>query len=101
MSAIHIHKENFEQEVLHSSKPVLLDFYADWCNPCQRLLPVIDEMAGELTDVKVGKINIDDNWDLARKFKVMSIPTVVLVKDGKEAGRKVGPGSKEDILEML
>ncbi len=101
MSAIHINHENFEQEVLHSQKPVLLDFWAAWCNPCQRLLPIIDQVADELTDVKVGKINIDDDRDLARKFRVMSIPTLVLVENGKEVARKVGPGSKEEVLELV
>ncbi len=101
MSAIHINKENFEQEVLHSDKPVLLDFWAAWCNPCQRLLPIIDEVAGERSDVKVGKVNIDDSRDLARKYRVMSIPTLVLFQDGQEVARKVGPGSKEEVLELL
>ncbi len=101
MSAIHIHKENFEQEVLHSDKPVLVDFWAAWCNPCQRLLPIVDEVAGEVTDVKVGKINIDDSRDLARKYRVMSIPTLVLFENGQEVRRVVGPGSKDEVLELL
>ncbi len=101
MSAIHINKENFEQEVLHSPKPVLLDFWAAWCNPCQRLLPIIDEVAAERADIKVAKVNIDDSRDLARKYKVMSIPTLVLFENGQEIRRVVGPGSKDEVLEML
>ncbi len=101
MTAIHIHKDNFEQEVLKADKPVLLDFFADWCSPCQRLLPIIDQVAAQRDDVKVCKINIDESRDLARKFRVMSIPTLVVVKDGQEVRRQVGAGTLEEVLELI
>ena len=90
MAVINITKENFAQEVLHSEKPVLLDFWASWCGPCRMLSPVVDEVAEERTDVKVGKVNVDEEPDLARRFGVMSIPTVVFLKNGQEFDRKVG-----------
>ena len=74
MSAIHINKENFQQEVLHSDKPVLVDFWASWCGPCQMVLPIMDEIADERSDIKVCKINVDEQKELARQFRVMSIP---------------------------
>ena len=90
MAVITITKENFAQEVLQSEKPVLLDFWASWCGPCRMLSPVVDEVAEERTDVKVGKVNVDEEPDLARRFGVMSIPTVVFLKNGQEFDRKVG-----------
>ena len=84
MAVVTITKENFEQEVLQSAKPVLLDFWASWCGPCRMLSPVVDEVAEERTDVKVGKVNVDEEPDLARRFGVMSIPTVVFLKNGVE-----------------
>ena len=90
MAVINITKENFAQEVLHSEKPVLLDFWASWCGPCRMLSPVVDEVAEERTDVKVGKVNVDDEQELAIRYGVMSIPTVIFFKDGQEIDRKVG-----------
>ena len=78
MSAIHINKENFQQEVLHSDKPVLVDFWASWCGPCQMVLPIMDEIADERSDIKVCKINVDEQKELARQFRVMSIPTLAV-----------------------
>ena len=90
MAVITITKENFETEVLKSAQPVLLDFWAAWCGPCRMLSPVVDEVAEERTDVKVGKVNVDEQPELAAEFGVMSIPTVIFLKDGKEIDRKVG-----------
>ena len=95
MAVINITKENFAQEVLHSEKPVLLDFWASWCGPCRMLSPVVDEVAEERTDVKVGKVNVDEEGELAMRFGVMNIPTVILFMNGREIDRKVGvmPGA--------
>ena len=83
MSAIHINKENFQQEVLHSDKPVLVDFWASWCGPCQMVLPIMDEIADERSDIKVCKINVDEQKELARQFRVMSIPTLAVFKTAR------------------
>lgn len=101
MAALHITKENFEQEVLKSDKPVLLDFWAAWCGPCQMLLPTIEELAGEVTDAKICKINVDENPDLAQKYGVMTIPTLIVIKNGEVAETSVGVKPKKKILEML
>ncbi len=101
MSAITIHKNNFEEEVLHSDKPVLLDFWASWCGPCRMVSPVVDEIAKERTDIKVGKINVDDEEELAAQFQVMSIPTLMVIKNGKIVNHSVGAKSKAQILAML
>ena len=101
MNITEITVENFQHEVIECDKPVLIDFWAPWCGPCRNLAPVIDALAEELTDVKVGKINIDDNKDLARQFKVMAIPTVLVVRNGEEVNRSVGPETKDDILALL
>ena len=101
MAVINITKENFAQEVLHSEKPVLLDFWATWCGPCRMLSPVVDEVAEERTDVKVGKVNVDEEMELAKKFRVMSIPMLVVIKDGKVVNSSVGARPKDDILDML
>ena len=90
MSAITITKENFESEVLKSDKPVLLDFWAAWCGPCRMVSPVVDEIAGEVTNAKVGKINVDEQPELASSFRVMSIPTLAVMKDGKVVNTTVG-----------
>lgn len=101
MSVLHITKENFENEVLKSDRPVLLDFWASWCGPCRMVSPIIDELAEETTDKKVGKINVDEQPELAQAFGVMSIPTLVVMKDGEVVGQSVGVKSKEAILHML
>ncbi len=101
MSVIQITKENFESEVLNSNKPVLLDFYADWCGPCRMVGPIVEEIAEENDDIKVGKINVDQQSELAAKYSVMSIPTLVVVKNGEVANISVGAMGKEEILEMI
>ena len=101
MSITTVTIENFQQEVLECEKTVLVDFWAPWCGPCRNLAPIIDEVAEERTDIKVGKINIDDNKDLARQFKVMAIPTVLVFRNGEEVQRSVGPETKEEVLELL
>ena len=101
MSAMKITAMNFEQEVMRSDKPVLLDFYADWCGPCRMVAPVIDQIAQERSDVKVGKINVDEQGELAARFGVMSIPTLVVIKDGKVAAQSMGAKPKAQILGML
>lgn len=101
MAVLHITKENFEEQVLHSEKPVLLDFWASWCGPCRMVSPTIDEIAGERDDIKVGKINVDEQPELAGAFQIMSIPTLVVMKDGKIANRAMGARPKAQILSML
>lgn len=101
MSVIKISKENFQNEVLNSDKMVLLDFYADWCGPCLMVGPIVSEIAEERSDVKVGKINVDEQPELAAQFGVMSIPMLAVVKDGKVVNQAVGARPKEQILAML
>lgn len=101
MSAIKITKENFTDEVINSDKPVLLDFWASWCGPCRMVAPVLDEIAAERTDIKVGKVNVDEEDELAARFGVMSIPTLVVIKGGKITGQAVGARPKEQILGLL
>lgn len=101
MSALHITKENFDQEVLNSDQPVLIDFWASWCGPCQMLLPVVEELAGEVEHAKICKINVDEQPELAQQFQVMTIPTLVVMKGGKVLNRSVGVKPKEEILKML
>ena len=101
MSVLTITKENFEKEVLQSKEPVLLDFWASWCGPCRMVSPVIDEIAGEVSGKKVGKVNVDEEPELAERFGVMSIPTLIVMKDGKLARQAVGVRPKSEILSML
>ena len=101
MSAINITKNNFQEEVINSSKPVLLDFWASWCGPCRMVSPLVDEIAQERPDIKVGKINVDEEPQLADQFGVMSIPTLVVMKDGKIVNQAVGARPKSQILALL
>lgn len=101
MSVLTITNENFEQEVIKSDKPVIVDFWAAWCGPCKMLSPVVDQLAEELDGVKVGKINIDEQMDLAEKFNVSSIPCVVVFKNGEEVGRSVGLAPKQKLVDLL
>lgn len=101
MSVINITKDNYEKEVLQSDKPVLLDFWAPWCGPCQMVGPIIDSIADEVDYAKVGKVNVDEQQDLARKYGVMSIPTLLVIEDGKVVENAVGANSKERILQMI
>ena len=101
MSVIKISKENFASEVLNSNKPVLLDFYVDWCGPCRMVGPIVLEIANERNDVKVGKINVDEQPELAAQFQVMSIPMLAVIKNGKLENQVVGYRSKEQIEAML
>ena len=101
MSVLTITKENFDQQVLQNTKPVLLDFWASWCGPCRMLSPVVDEIAQENDAIAVGKINVDEQPELASQFGVMSIPTLMVFKDGKTVNTSVGVVPKAKILEML
>ena len=101
MSAININKNNFRNEVLDSEKPVLLDFWAPWCGPCRMVSPIVDEIAAERGDIKVGKVNVDEERELAGQFGVMSIPTLVVIKGGKVVNQMVGARPKSQILAML
>ena len=101
MSAVNIDLNNFREEVLLSDKPVLLDFWAPWCGPCRMVVPLVEAIAEERPDVKVGKINIDEQFELAREFGVMSIPTLVVMKDGKVVRQSTGARPKNQILDML
>lgn len=101
MSVININKTNFQSEVINSEKPVLLDFWASWCGPCQMVGPIVDEIAAERGDLKVGKVNVDEQPELAIQFGVMSIPTLVIMKNGKVTNQAVGVRPKEQILAML
>lgn len=101
MSVTKITKDNFKSEVLEASQPVLIDFWASWCGPCRMLSPVVDEIAEETAGVKVGKINVDEEPELAMQFGVSSIPTLVVMKDGQVASRSVGVQPKASILKMI
>ena len=101
MSVININNNNFQYEVMHSDKPVLLDFWASWCGPCRMVSPIVDEIAAERSDIKVCKINVDEQPELAARFGVMSIPTLVVMKNGKVINQAVGARPKAQILAML
>ena len=101
MSVVTVTQDNFENEVIKSSVPVLIDFWASWCGPCRMVSPVVDEIAEENTDVKVGKVNVDEQRELAAQFNVMSIPTLVVIKNGKIVNQMVGARPKVQIAAML
>ena len=101
MNVLTVTKENFETEVLKSDKPVLLDFWAEWCGPCRLMTPVIDEISQEVTNAKVGKVNVDEQPELAGRFNVLSIPTLAVIKDGKVVNVSVGVKPKTEVINML
>ena len=101
MAAININNANFHHEIMNSDKPVLLDFWAPWCGPCRMVVPIIEEIARERSNIKVGKINVDENPELAGQFGVMSIPTLVVMKNGKVVNQSMGAKPKNAILAML
>lgn len=100
MAIVEVKTSTFESEVLKSDKPVIVDFWANWCGPCRMLLPIMDEVAAEATDIKICKINVDEEPDLASKFKVMTIPTLIVFKGGEEVKRNVGVISKEEVINL-
>ncbi len=101
MSVVHLTKENFKEEVLDSKVPVLVDFFATWCGPCKAVSPVVEELAEELTDAKVFKIDVDEQMELARQYRVMSIPTFLVFKNGEMVRREMGARSKAELLDLL
>lgn len=101
MGVVTITKENFQKEVMDSTQPVLLDFWAAWCGPCRMVSPIVDAIAGERPDVKIGKVNVDEQPELASAFSVMSIPTLVVMQNGKVVKRTMGARPKEQILSLL
>lgn len=101
MSAININKNNFQNEVMNSDKPVLLDFWAPWCGPCRMVAPIVEEIATEREDIIVGKINVDEEMELAMEFGVVSIPTLVVMKEGHLTAQTVGYQPKDSILKLL
>ena len=101
MSVFNVNDNNFEEEVLKSEKPVLVDFYADWCGPCKMLSPIVDQVAEENDTIKVCRINVDENEEMAVEYGILSIPTLVVIKNGEETGRTVGVVDKSEILEII
>lgn len=101
MSAVNINKTNFQDEVINSEKPVLLDFWASWCGPCRMVAPIVEEIAAERSDITVGKVNVDEQPELAGRFGVMSIPTLVVMKGGKVVNQALGAQPKSQILALL
>lgn len=101
MAIIDLTKENFQAEITKSDKPVLVDFWAVWCGPCQMMVPILHELEAEMPDVQIGKVNVDEQMDLARQFRVVSIPTLIIFKNGQEVQRMVGVTSKEELKDAL
>ena len=101
MAVLTITKDNFENEVLKSDVPVLVDFWASWCGPCRMMSPIVDQVAEEVTDCKVGKINVDEEGELAQQFGIMSIPTLLVFRDGKVANQSVGVRDKAFVIDMI
>ena len=101
MKAMHINKDNFHNEVLNSDKPVLLDFFANWCGPCRMVAPILDEIAEEREDIKVCKVDIDEQPELASRFRVMSVPTLMVMKEGRIVEQSIGAKPKHQILAMV
>lgn len=101
MAIIDLTKENFQAEVTKSDKPVLVDFWAVWCGPCQMMAPILHELETKMPDVQIGKVNVDEQMDLARQFRVVSIPTLIIFKNGQEVQRMVGVTSKEELKDAL
>ena len=101
MAIIDLTKENFQAEITKSDKPVLVDFWAVWCGPCQMMAPILHELETEMPDVQIGKVNVDEQMDLARQFRVLSIPTLIIFKNGQEVQRMVGVTSKEELKDAL
>ena len=101
MSLVHIIKDNFDSIVNQNEKPVLVDFWAPWCGPCQMIGPIIEEIAAERSDIIVGKINVDEEMELARQFRIVSIPTIIVLKNGEKVVTSIGYKPKEDILKLL
>lgn len=101
MAIIDLTKENFQAEITKSDKPVLVDFWAVWCGPCQMMAPIFHELETEMPDVQIGKVNVDEQMDLARQFRVVSIPTLIIFKNGQEVQRMVGVTSKEELKDAL
>lgn len=101
MSTFHINAENFEAEVLGSERPVLVDFWASWCGPCRMVIPIVEELAREHPEYKVGKVNVDEEPELASRFGIMSIPTLLVFRDGELVAQAVGARSKEELIDLL
>ncbi len=101
MAIIDLTKENFQAEITKSDKPILVDFWAVWCGPCQMMAPILHELETEMPDVQIGKVNVDEQMDLARQFRVVSIPTLIIFKNGQEVQRMVGVTSKEELMDAL
>lgn len=101
MAIIDLTKENFQAKITKSDKPVLVDFWAVWCGPCQMMAPILHELETEMPDVQIGKVNVDEQMDLARQFRVVSIPTLIIFKNGQEVQRMVGVTSKEELKDAL